>query len=301
MSYHIPQATRWISGALAGVVTLVCAGMAGMSALERSTSSAGAVMFVTLALVMVVGSHLLPALARHSWTGRAVFGVCVAVTLYNHAYFFDSEKQNKGAQQQAAIAPSVDVARYEQELALITARSLPVVSADIAAASSSVAKANAALERCIAKEGTRCTSAKAALEMAQAKVIGLNDERAQAMRAEDLRVALAGALAAHSSKVAAAGVNRVDASIAKLLHVDADTVATVTSIMQSVALEVMGALLWTVALPRATKKVKVQEVKIKHIVPYNIPKPPELLGWARAMLIQHQAQPRDSPVRRNGA
>ena len=86
--------------------------------------------------------------------------------------------------------------------------------------------------------------------------------------------------------------------VAKLLHVDADTVATLTSVMQSIALEVMGALLWTVALPRSTKKTKVQEVKIKHVVPYNIPKPPQLLGWARTMLIQHQGQPRDSPVRR---
>ena len=298
MSYHIPKATRWIAGALASVVTLVCAGMAAMSALDRSTSVAGSAMFVTLALVMVVGSHLLPALARHSWVGRGVFAVCVVVTLYNHAYFFDSEKHSKGVQQQASVAPSADVVRYEAELALIAARSLPVVSADIAAASATAAKANAELERCLAKEGVRCTSAKAALEVAQAKVIGLNDERAQAMRAEDLRVALAGAVAAHSAKVSAAGINRVDASVAKLLHVDADTVATLTSVLQSIALEVMGALLWTVALPRSTKKTKVQEVKIKHVMPYNIPKPPQLLGWARTMLIQHQGQPRDSPVRR---
>ena len=298
MSYHIPKATRWIAGALASVVTLVCAGMAAMSALDRSTSVAGSAMFVTLALVMVVGSHLLPALARQSWVGRGVFAVCVVVTLYNHAYFFDSEKHSKGVQQQASVAPSADVVRYEAELALIAARSLPVVSADIAAASVAAAKANAVLEGCLAKEGVRCTSAKAALEVAQAKVIGLNDERAQAMRAEDLRVALAGAVAAHSAKVSAAGINRVDASVAKLLHVDADTVATLTSVLQSIALEVMGALLWTVALPRSTKKSKAQEVKIKHVVPYNIPKPPQLLGWARTMLIQYQGQPRDSPVRR---
>lgn len=64
--------------------------------------------------------------------GAWVFAVCVVVTLYNHAYFFDSEKHSKGVQQQAAVAPSADVVRYEAELALIAARSLPVVSADIA-------------------------------------------------------------------------------------------------------------------------------------------------------------------------
>ena len=109
---------------------------------------------------------------------------------------------------------------------------------------------------------------------------------------------LSGAVAAHSAKVVQAGGNTVDAAIARLLGIEADTVAIVTSVMQSVALEVMGALLWTVTLPQAVKKPKVQEVRVKHIVPYNpTPKPPKLLGWARAALIQHQGQPRDSPVK----
>lgn len=295
--YYIPTATRWIAGALATVVTLVCAGMAGMSALERSTSTAGAVVFVALALVMVVGSHLLPALARGSRIGQAVFAVCVLVTLYNHAYFFDSEKRHMGLQRQAEVAPSADVLRYEQELKLIDARGLPLVSADLAAAQVALAKASAALERCQAKETARCTSAKATLEMAQAQVGALQDERTQAMRAEDLRASLSGAVAAHSAKVVQAGGNTVDAAIARLLGIEADTVAIVTSVMQSIALEVMGALLWTVALPRPVKRPKVQQVRVKHIVPYNpTPKPPKQLGWARAVLIRHQGQPRDSPA-----
>lgn len=296
-SYHIPIATRWISGALATVVTLVCAGMAGMSAMERSTSMAGAVMFVALALVMVVGSHLLPALARGSRIGQGVFAVCVLVTLYNHAYFFDSEKRHMGQQRQAEVPPSPEVLRYEQELALIDARGLPLVSADLASAQVAVAKAAAVLERCQAKEGVRCTSAAAALDIAQAKTGALQDERAQALRAEDLRSSLSTAVAAHSAKVAQAGVNAVDASIARLLGIEADTVATITSVMQSIALEVMGALLWAVALPKVVKKPRVQEVRVKHIIPYNPkPKPSKQFGWARTALIRHQGQPRDSPV-----
>lgn len=294
--YHIPKTTRWVAGLLAIVVTLVCAGMAGMSALERSTSTAGAVMFVTLALVMVVGSHLLPALVRANRLAQAVFTVCVLVTLYNHAYFFDSEKRRMGQQRQEEVAPSADVLRYEKELGLIQARSLPVVAAELAAANVAVAKASVSLERCQAKEAARCTFSKAAVDMAQAKVGALQDERAQAMRAEDLRVSLTTAAAAHSAKVTQAGVNSVDASIARILRIETDTVAIVTSVMQSVALEIMGALLWTVVMPQPRLKPKVVEVRVKQIIPYKQSlKPPALLGWARTATIHHQSQPRDSP------
>ncbi|MDD2610693.1 MAG: hypothetical protein PHX60_13590 [Giesbergeria sp.] len=296
--YHIPTTTRWIAGGLASVVTLVCAGMAAMSAMERSISLAGAVMFVALALVMVVGSHLLPALARGSRIGQGVFAVCVLVTLYNHAYFFDSEKRHMGQQRQAEVPPSPEVLRYEQELSLIAARGLPLVSADLANAQVTVAKATAALERCQAKEGARCTSAAAALDIAQAKVGALQDERAQALRAEDLRSSLSTAVAAHSAKVAKAGVNAVDASIARLLGIDADTVATITSVMQSIALEVMGALLWAVALPKVVKKPKAQEVRIKHLVPYRpqAQRTVQQIGWVQKVLAHSQARSRDSPT-----
>ena len=144
----IPMSSRIIAGVTAFVTTVICAGMAGMSAFQRTPDFASAAMLAGLALVMVVGSHLLPALARGSWLVRGLFVVCVGVTLYNHAYFFDQSKRDLGHQRQAEVAPSADVARYEAELARITARDLPEVSADLAQANAGVVRASTALERC---------------------------------------------------------------------------------------------------------------------------------------------------------
>lgn len=299
MTTDTPMATRIVAGVLATVVTLVCAGMAGLSAINRSPTTSGAIMFVALALVMVVGSHLLPALARNNKIGRAVFVVCVAVTLYNHAYFFQSEKDASSAAAVAAVPPSAEAMAIQAQLDLIVARALPVVSTDMAAAQVAVLKAKTALTRCEEKE-TRCGAARNNVEIAKVRVAALQDERAQAVRAEGLREQLALAITAHSAKVAIAGGNKVDISIAELLGIKASTVGAVTSILQSVALEVMGALLWAVALPKSQnteRKPKVQEVRIKHIVPYNpTPKAPRLIGWVQKALVQHQAQPRDSPT-----
>ncbi|MBY0453756.1 MAG: hypothetical protein K2Q11_02600 [Burkholderiaceae bacterium] len=304
-----PMTTRMIAGSLATVVTLVCAGMAGLSAVERSQTASGAIMFVALALVMVVCSHLLPALARDSKVVRWVFVACVGVTLYNHAYFFQSEKDASSAAAVAAVQPSADVLGIQAQLDLIVARALPVVAADMSNAKASVARAVAALERCSSRD-VRCTSAQATLEVAKAKVDALHDERAQAIRAEGLREQLALAMTAHSAKVAAAGGNKVDISIARMLGIDASTVATATSILQSVVLEVVGALLWAVALPQKPVATPVHEVRrdrrihirlpeVRVVRPYAIearPVPPRLIGWVQKAMAQHVGHPRDSPA-----
>ncbi len=299
----LPMSSRYVAGGLAFVVTLICAGMAGMSAFQRTPDLASAMMLAGLALVMVVGSHLLPALARGSWLVRGLFVVCVGVTLYNHAYFFDHSKRALSKQHQTEVAPSADVARYEQELALIAARPLPMVSADLAQAHIAVVRAAAALERCKAKEGVRCTSAQTQHDVAQAKVQPLNDERAQAQRAEDLREALAMAIAEHRTVVKAAGANTVDIQIANLVGLQADTVAILTSLVQSVALELMGMVLWGLALPQPQKAKQAERkpltVRIKHITPYQSTpqlQPSRLIGWAKETLAIGPGQPRDSPA-----
>jgi len=299
----LPMSSRIIAGVTAFVTTVICAGMAGMSAFQRTPDLASAMMLAGLALVMVVGSHLLPALARGSWLVRGLFVVCVGVTLYNHAYFFDHSKRDLSKQHQADVAPSVEVARYEQELARITARDLPEVSADLAQANAAVVRTSAALERCKAKDNARCTTAQAQRDLAMAKVQPLEDERAQAQRAEDLRQALATAIAEHSAVVKAAGANTVDTQIADIVGLRAETVAMVTSVVQSLALEIMGMVLWSLALPKA-KAAKVPErktatVRVKLITPYRParkPRPSSLIAWAKDVLVTGPGQPRDSPA-----
>ena len=299
----LPMSSRIIAGVTAFVTTVICAGMAGMSAFQRTPDFASAAMLAGLALVMVVGSHLLPALARGSWLVRGLFVVCVCVTLYNHAYFFDQSKRDLGHQRQAEVAPSADVARYEAELALIPARPLSEVSADLAQAGKAMAKAQAALERCQSKDGARCTSAAAAVTSTKFTVDALTDERSQAMRAEDLRQSLAQAVAEHSALVKAATTKTVDSQIAKIVGLDAETVAMVTSVVQSLALEIMGMVLWSLALPKpkAAKQLerKQQTVRVKHITPYRParkPRPSRLIAWAKDALVAGPGQPRDSPA-----
>lgn len=299
----LPMSSRIIAGVTAFVTTVICAGMAGMSAFQRTPDFASAMMLAGLALVMVVGSHLLPALARGSWLVRGLFVVCVGVTLYNHAYFFDQSKRDLGHQRQAEVAPSADVARYEAELALIPARPLSEVSAELAVANAAVVRAAATLERCKAKDNARCTTAQAQHDLALAKVQPLEDERAQAQRAEDLRQALAQAVAEHSALVKAAGANTVDSQIASIVGLRADVVAMITSVVQSLALEIMGMVLWSIALPKP-KAVKAPErkqqtVRVKHITPYRParkPRPSRLIAWAKDALVAGPGQPRDSPA-----
>lgn len=298
--YHIPKSARWIAGIFAAGITTICAGMAAISALERAPDMLGAIMFAAMAVAMVVGSHVLPALARRNWIAQGAFLVCVGVTLYNHAFFFESRARGMSAQRQEQVAPSSLVTRYEQELARITARDLPLVATEMAQAGVVLAKAQATLERCQAKDGARCTSAAAAVAIAQAKLDSLQDERSQAVRAEDLRKQLAVAADEHASIVKAAGVSTVDATLASWLGLKTETVATGMAFLQSVVLEVMGALLWAVALPRARRierKPKAQEVRIKHITPYRPQRRPVAqITWVEKLLAHTRPQPRDSPL-----
>lgn len=297
--YHIPKSARWIAGVFATGITTICAVMAAVSALERAPDLLGAIMFAAMAVAMVVGSHVLPALAK-GWVSRAAFIVCVGATLYNHAFFFESRARGMSAQRQQEVPVSAEVVRYEQEIARITARDLPLVAGDMAQAGMVLARASAALERCQAKDGVRCTTAAAAVAIAQAKLDALQDERTQAVRAEELRGQLSAAIEQHAATVRAAGVSTVDATLASWLGVKTETVATGMAFLQSVVLEVMGALLWAVALPRARRierKPKVQEVRIKHLTPYRPQqRPVAQIGWVEKLLAHARPQPRDSPA-----
>lgn len=299
--YQIPMSARIFAGVFATGITGVCAVMAAVSAMERAPDMLGAAMFAGMAVAMVIGSHVLPGLARRNWIASAAFLVCIGVTLYNHAFFFDSRAKAMSQHREEAVPESVEVVRYEQELARITARDLPVVAVDMAQAGTALAKASAALERCQAKDGARCTSAAAAVAIAQSKLDALHDERSQAVRAEDLRKQLTVAVDEHASKVRAAGISTVDATLASWIGVKTETVATAMSFLQSVVLEVMGALLWAVALPRqrrVERKPKVQEVRVKHLVPYRpqAKRPVQQIGWVQKVLDHAQARSRDSPA-----
>lgn len=73
---------------LAIITTTACASMAGMAAFQRAPDTAGAMMLAGLAIATVVGSHLLPALAR-GHVARLIAVVCALVTIYGYAHLLD--------------------------------------------------------------------------------------------------------------------------------------------------------------------------------------------------------------------
>ncbi len=252
---------RSVSAALALAVSGVCAAMAAAAAAERAATSDDRVLVTAVAVALVLGAHLLPALAaRRNRLVQALFVGCVLATLYHHAHYFAGVQQRAGAQRAAVVAPSGHAQALQAELqAHAAARALPTVAADLAQASVRAAQAQAALARCAAQSEGRCHSAQASVEGAAARVQALQDERASALRAGALRTQLADAAAGQDRQRAAQAGDPVDARLAAITGLDAGVVALLSSLLQSLLLELMAALLWTLALPTPVVAVAAAE------------------------------------------
>ncbi|MBY0455481.1 MAG: hypothetical protein K2Q11_11475 [Burkholderiaceae bacterium] len=250
MSGNTP-AHRLVAGALAMAITAVCTGMAGLSAAERASTTTDKAMLIGLAVTLVAGSHLLPALSRKSWFVRAVFIACVVVTLYNHAYFFDGMKHRAGESRAQAVVATSHTLALQSELAAITARPMAVVAGELAQATTRNANAQAVLARCETTTPGRCTAATVAVTTTVAKVNALKTEAVESARAADLRSQLANAASAHDTARAAVTADPVDAQIANMTGLSVGTVGMLSAVAQSLLLEVLGTLLWAAALPVA--------------------------------------------------
>lgn len=241
---------RGLCTALALAVSGVCAVMAAAAAVERATTSADRTLVTAVAVALVLGAHMLPALARRNRLAQALFMGCVAATLYHHAHYFAGVQERAGAQRAAVVAPSAHAQALQAELqAHAATRALPVVAADLAQASAKLAQAQAGLARCTAQSGERCHSAQASVLAADARVQALQDERTSAQRAAALRSQLADAAAGQDRQRAAHASDPVDARLASITGLEVGTVALVSALVQSLLLELMAALLWTLALP----------------------------------------------------
>lgn len=250
MSGNTP-AHRLVAGALAMAITAVCAGMAGLSAVERATNPTDKAALTGLAVALVIASHLLPALSRKSWFVRAVFTACVVVTLYNHAYFFDGVKHRAGQERATLVVATSHTMALQSELDSISARPVSAVAADLATATARAANAQAVLARCEAATPSRCTSAQVSITATAAKVDALKTEATESARAADIRTQLASAAASHDTARTGASVDPVDAQIANMTGLSVGTVGMLSAAAQSLLLEIVGAVLWAVALPVA--------------------------------------------------
>lgn len=247
---HLIALRRSVSAALALAVSGVCAAMAAAAAAERAASSADRTLVTAVAVALVLGAHLLPALARRNRLAQALFMGCIAATLYHHAHYFAGVQERAGVQRAAAVAPSGHAQALQAELqAHAATRALPVVAADLAHASAKLGQAQAGLARCTAQSGERCHGAHASVLAVDARVQALQDERSSAQRAAALRTQLADAAAGQDRQRAAQATDPVDARLASITGLEVGTVALLSALVQSLLLELMAALLWTLALP----------------------------------------------------
>lgn len=240
-----------ITTALAVMVSVVCAAMAAAAAADRATTTTDQVMLTAAAVALALGSHLIPALAPKSWLAKVLFIGCVLATVYNHAHYFDAQHHRSGSDRAEAVPTSNAAVALQSELSANTARPLPAVASDLAQATAKAAQAAANLARCESK----CTGFEAADQSAKAKVLALTDERQSAIRAQQLREQLAALAADSDSAKAKAAQNPVDVAIADITGIDQSRIGFIANIGQSLMLEVMAALLWSLSI----NKQKAQE------------------------------------------
>lgn len=262
MSHLKNTAQRAVAGVMALGITIVCAGMAALSASERASDTTDKAMLIGLAVSLVAGSHLLPALSRRSWSARVVFAACVLVTVYGHASFFAGVKHRSGEVRAQSVVSTGHTLALQSELAAITARPVAVVAAELAQASARSAHAQAALMRCEATTAQRCTSAQASATSTAAKVDALKTEAVESAHAADLRTQLASAAHALDAARTDASVDPVDAQIAGITGLSVGAVGMLSAVAQSLLLELLGALLWTVALPGAAAVASTQRATV---------------------------------------
>jgi hypothetical protein len=241
-------------------------------------------------VALALGSHLIPALAPRNVLAYVLFGGCIAATIYNHAHYFSGSSHRAGTVRAEQTPTSAATSTLQAELASNTARPLPTVAAELAQATTKAAQAQANLSRC----ETRCTGLQAAHQSAQAKVLALTDERTAALRATAIRQQLAELAATADGKRAAAEQNPIDAQIATTTGLAMGTVSLATSILQSLMLEVMAALLWAIAL-KPKPQPTAQPAPID--TPINAETPePKVLAKATATTKAIARKPKTTPT-----
>jgi len=256
---------RLLCATLGAGATAVCAWMAAAAAVQRTTTETDRWLMTSVAVALVVGSHLLPALNRKSRALRAIFAGCIIATLYHHAHYFAAVQEQAGAQRAVTHVTSGGHAQALQaELdALGAVRAVPMVAADLAVASAKSARAEAVAQRCSDK-AERCTTAQAAALIAAARVQALQDERGASLRADALRGRIAQEAQALDTRRTRAAQDPVDARIAAAAGVSVESVGLAFSLLQSLLLELVAVYLWALAIPAGGRCNVIHETHVTH-------------------------------------
>jgi len=223
------MSTRRWAFVLATAATGTALSLSILAGWQRGGALAERVVWVAIGIVLVVSTHLLPALIRDAplgvrGMGGLLWGACLATACYGHGVFFVTAQQHAGEVRASAVSPTQP-----------TGRSLTVVMGERAAVTAQLASANAryCTGDCPTLEARRATLA--------ARLDALNAE------ADDIRRQQA-ATDQVTTQRDALRVDPVTSRLAALLGVTTPRVDLVSGLMFAAVLEGVACLLWTVAL-----------------------------------------------------
>lgn len=258
--------------ALAGTVTAAAVALAIASAWQRAESDSDRLLLATVASVIVLAVHLLPALlrARSGWIVWPVWTLCLAGALWGHATFFASAWQGAA---EARAASSTQARALQERRA--------VIEADLAATK---ARPVAAIVRQISWTKSDEQAQALRVELAEA-------QRATRLRDELLSLSVTGSVTAVT-----------DPLLARVTAVTGWTTAAISlavSVGMAVLVEVLGALLWLEALAGQKPAFKArlhapEEMELVELEATNLP--PDLERLRAAVKAGHCA-PRVADIR----
>lgn len=238
----------------ATLVSAVGVLMSISAAAERGGTAVDQALIGAVSVAITLACHLLPAISR-AWPARALWAACLLLTAWGHAAFFTAASWRAGDSRASAVTAPTQGAALRDELAAIHARPVAVVAADLANAQARLLSVGAALTRCQAGE---CPRLEAAAGAARARAGALQEEARQAQRASDLRARLSDAAGAQDATRAAAAQDPVARALGSALGLPAESLSTMVSVLSAVVVELLAALLWSLALaPESARAVSV--------------------------------------------
>lgn len=213
---------------LAIFVTTIAAAMTAMAAWDRGGTTMDRLLLVSMAVVIVLAVHLLPALSRRpaAWM---IWAGCLLCAIYGHLTFLTHATLRAGdirAQQSTlAVATERQIGMLQASLTQIKARPVTMVAAELSTSKSWRERA------------------------------ALNVEIAQGKRAEKLQDELGRLLQVYTTTQVTASADPVTARLAAVTGVSESAITVVIGLTFSVLLELVGALLWFEALRRPQANV----------------------------------------------
>jgi hypothetical protein len=278
-----------LARALACTTSATGVAMAIAGASGRGATPAQQIILGSMAVLMTVGAQTLPAVARGRRMMLPVWAGCIAMSVYAQAAFFAQSHQDTSAARADQVQATAQASALDEQLAHINARPVPDVLARISSTQTRLERITAQLAGC----ERRCTD----LHTAQTKTAGdldaLRAELADAQHAADLRRQRQDIAAEHDARRTAAGADPIDSAIGATLGVSPARAGQIMAVAQGLLIELIGALLWTIALPEQAQATQPTRQRPRP-QPFRarVPKLHALVQRVRGLVAKAREQPR---------